>query len=80
MAAPRFSGNYNSLGNMLAAVAGIMGPMVVSALLGAYGNSKGWTAVFLLTTLVSVFASAMWVLFQSSVVDDRLNKPQAAKR
>lgn len=77
--APRFSSKYNSSDSMLVAVASIMGSMVVSALLGTCGSST-WTFVFLLTTVVSVCARVMYISFQSSFVDDRLNKPRISER
>jgi MFS family permease len=74
--APRFSGNYNSVGNMLSAIAGILGPMVVAALLQAYGPDMGWSFSFLLTAGLSIIALGFWVVFQSSDINHKLNNPE----
>lgn len=77
--APRFSGNFNSCGNSIAAVAGIAGPLVVSSLISSYGTDEGWKLSFYLTTAISTIASLAWICFQKSEIDMVLNSPSGRK-
>ena len=77
--APRFSGNFNSCGNCIAAVAGIAGPLAVSSLISTYGTDQGWKLSFYLTMAISTLASLAWVCFQKSEIDVVLNSPATRK-
>lgn len=77
--APRFSGNFNSCGNCIAAVAGIAGPLVVSSLISNYGTDEGWKLSFYLTTVMSTVASLAWIVFQKSEINIVLNSPTSRK-
>jgi MFS family permease len=77
--APKFSGNYNSVGNMIGAIAGLLGPIVVAQCTEAWPGIEGWRIVFIITTLLSISASIIWYLYQSSEIDVTLNSPAKAE-
>ena len=60
---------------MVAAVGGIVSPIVVSSLIGAYPGSEGWRAVFLLTSAMSIATMLLWMKYQTSTVVIALNTP-----
>ena len=59
---PRFSGFVNTIANTLAAVAGILGPVVGSAFLVEHGDVQGWNYLFVLTIILTT-GFLVWVLF-----------------
>lgn len=72
---PTFSPQLNTIGNALSAVAGMIGPIIVSKLLTAFPGVWGWRSVFISTTLMSVIALIFWRRFQTSDIDARINSP-----
>lgn len=73
---PRYSSNLNSVGNTFSAIAGIIGPIIVSAFITALGNDLGWKVVFFLTSLMCLIAMILWYLYQTSEVVPVLNSPR----
>ena len=47
--APLYSTSLNTLGNTMSAIAGIVGPIIVSAFVSAWPGVWGWRLAFLLT-------------------------------
>lgn len=72
---PTFSSALNSVGNTMAAIAGIMGPIVVSLCLDEHPGIYGWRIAFFLTAFFAVIALAFWSHFQTSKVIAVLNTP-----
>ena len=70
---PRWSPQLNTVGNVVSALAGIAGPLIVSALLGASPGEWGWRCVFIITTAMSLLSLILWRLFQSSEIDIQIN-------
>ena len=46
---PYYSARYNTVGNAVGAVGGIVSPVIVSILLTAFPGKQGWMLVFLIT-------------------------------
>ncbi len=74
--APNFSSEINTVGNLLGAIAGTMGPITVSLLVGAFG-SAGWRITFYITAGISAIALAAWAKYQTSDIIPELNTPHA---
>jgi MFS family permease len=72
---PRFSSTINTLGNTAGAVAGLLGPIVVSALVTAIDGIWGWRLVFLLTAGMGVTSLIIWAMYQTSDIVHELNTP-----
>lgn len=72
---PRFSSTINTLGNTAGAVAGLLGPIVVSALVTAIDGIWGWRLVFLLTAGMGVVSLIIWAIYQTSDIVHELNTP-----
>jgi MFS family permease len=75
---PRFSSTINTLGNTAGAVAGLLGPIVVSALVTAIDGIWGWRLVFLLTAGMGVASLILWAIYQTSDIVHELNTPATA--
>ena len=63
--APQFSPFINTISNALAAVAGIMGPVIVSALLTA-NKSSGWEETFIICATMCCTAVFVWYFYAVS--------------
>ena len=72
---PYYSARYNTVGNAVGAVGGIVSPVVVSALLTSYPGKKGWMFVFGVTALQAIFATIMWFFYQTSEIIPAVNTP-----
>lgn len=75
--APNYSSALNSVGNCIGAVAGIVGPLVVSACLESTPGIVGWRTAFFITFGFSAVAVAFWWKYQTSQVVIKLNSPAA---
>jgi MFS family permease len=73
--APRYSSIMNTLGNTVGALAGLAGPLVVSALLGSYPDTTAWQIVFFLTFLQSAVALVVFYFYQADHIIEVLNNP-----
>ena len=74
---PNFSPLLNSIGNTISALAGILGPLVVSAILNAthtVDDGLGWQLVFSTCALLSAASLALWFVYQTSTVDEEMNR------
>lgn len=76
--APNFSGQYNTVGNTMSALAGIFGPIVVSQFTVAYEGTPGWRATFYLTLGIVIVSLSMWAKYQTSDIIPKLNNPVGA--
>lgn len=63
------------IGNTIGAIAGIVGPIVVSGFVTAWPGSWGWRAAFLLTFALSTFAMAIWYVYIKAEIVPALNTP-----
>ena len=75
---PNYSCSLNSLANLIGALAGISAPLVVSAMVAAFG-SAGWVLSFLLTLAQCVIALFFWYKYQTSEIVPVLNSPRPLK-
>lgn len=71
--APNHSAMLSTFGNTIAAAAGMMGPIVCSALTSTYHGSEGWQATFWLTFAQCVVACTAWWFFVKSTIIAELN-------
>lgn len=72
---PLYSSQLNAIGNTVSAIAGVAGPIVVSALITAWPGVWGWRAAFLLTFLMSGCFTVLWVYVIKAEVVPALNTP-----
>lgn len=72
---PRFSSTINTIGNTVGAIAGLLGPIIVSALTTAIEGKWGWRLVFILTAGLGVVSVIVWSIFQTSDIIPALNTP-----
>ena len=70
--APKFSPFLNTIANALAAVAGIVGPLMVSALL-TNNEDTGWKNTFVIISVMCSLSVAIWYAYASNVVDPLCN-------
>ena len=73
--APNYSSALNSIGNTIGAVAGIVGPIVVSAFTTEYEGAWGWRLSFFLTGFMAVISLIFWSKYQTSKPVPALNLP-----
>ena len=73
--APNYSSALNTVGNCISAVAGIAGPLIVSALTEGLPVRWGWRVAFFLTFGQGVLGLALWYTFQTSEIVPALNNP-----
>lgn len=73
--APVYSAQLNSLGNVLNAMAGMLGPIVVAHTLQALPGLPGWRFVFLLTFLLCVSFTTVWFVYIRTEIVPVLNTP-----
>ena len=73
--APNYSSILSSIGNTLASLAGIIGPLVVAIFINKYEGVDGWRAMFLLTAIMTFITLLLWVIYQTSTIDPRVNNP-----
>ncbi len=73
--APNYSSALNTVGNTISAVAGIIGPLVISGLLQDYPGSWGWRYAFFVTAGQVAIALIMWYCYQTSQPVPALNEP-----
>ena len=73
--APNYSSILSSIGNALGSLAGIIGPLVVALFINKYEGVVGWRATFLLTAIMTFITLLLWVIYQTSTIDPRLNNP-----
>eukprot|EP01032_Pedospumella_encystans_P007676 gene7676-9182_t len=73
--APLYSSSLNSLANTIGAVAGIVGPIVVSAFVEAWPGVWGWRMAFLLTGGMCTVAMTLWYKYIKSEIRPELNTP-----
>merc|ERR1712167_510819 len=76
---PRFSGFVNTIANTLAAGAGILGPVVASALLVKYGDTTGWDYLFGFTFVLTTFGFLAWFFFAEVEINHAINTPAMPK-
>jgi MFS family permease len=72
---PNYSSILNTVGNIVGSLAGLAGPLVVSALLSAMDDDTAWQIVFLITGAQSVVALVVFYFYQSETIVDVLNQP-----
>ena len=77
---PNFSNTMSSVGNAIGAVAGFMGPIVVSILITAFEGRQGWQFAFYLTGLMCIVSLVFWKLYQVSEVIPILNTAVSYER
>lgn len=73
--APNYSSALNTIGNCLGAIAGIAGPLIVSALTEGMSPKWGWRVTFFLTFAQGIIALVFWYIFQTSEIIPALNNP-----
>jgi MFS family permease len=76
--APEYSSAINSLGNMISAVAGIFGPIIVGVLTTKWPENNGiwgWRVSFIITAVMSAFSLVLWAIYQTSDIVPALNNP-----
>lgn len=78
--APNYSSSINTIGNLIGAVAGIIGPMVFSNLIQAEPGVWGWRIAFFITTAMAVVSLIVWYIYQTSEPVPALNNPTSAKK
>lgn len=62
-------------GNTVGAVAGIVGPIVVSGCVDIWPGAWGWRVAFLLTFGICSVATALWFRFIKAEIVPELNTP-----
>ena len=72
---PYYSARYNTVGNAVGAVGGIVSPVIVSILLTAFPGKQGWMLVFLITAIQATLATVCWFIYQTSEVIPAVNTP-----
>lgn len=72
---PLYSSQINAIGNTVSAIAGVAGPIVVSALVTTWPGVWGWRAAFLLTFGLSALFTALWFHYIKAEVVVALNTP-----
>ena len=77
--APNYSSALNTVGNCVGAVAGIVGPLVISALLESYPGIWAWRIAFFLSLGQGFLGTALWFKYQTSKPVPELNSPTSAK-
>jgi MFS family permease len=63
----------------MGAVAGVVGPLVISALIEAYPGIWGWRIAFLISFAQGIIGTAVWFKFQTSKPVPELNSPTSTK-
>ncbi len=74
--APVYSCPMNTIGNTLAAVAGIVGPLVVSGITSAIPGEWGWRISFMTAGALCLISIVTWRLYQTSTIVPALNTPK----
>jgi hypothetical protein len=69
----------NTIGNTCGAVAGLTGPLMVSALTSSFPGSQGWQLSFLVVFAQCLVTLLLWSIFQTSDIVPALNTPLKAK-
>ena len=64
-----------TLGNTVAAMAGVAGPIVVSIFVTTWPGVKGWRVAFLFTFFLSALFCAIWTYFIKAEIVAALNTP-----
>lgn len=72
---PTFSSSLNTVGNTLSSIAGVAGPLVVSALVSNYDSLWGWRSVFFLTTFLNIISFTIWLMFYTANIVYDVNTP-----
>ena len=72
---PRFSSALNTLGNTVGAIAGILGPIIVSAFTEEYGFVWGFRYTFILSASMCTMCLLLWHRYQTSNIIALLNTP-----
>ncbi len=70
---PKYSSIMNTIGNTFGAIAGLAGPLVVTAFTTSLDGSQGWRAVFMLTFLLCIITLIIWKVYQTSEIVPALN-------
>ena len=65
------------LANTMGAVAGIVGPIVVSYFVGIWPGAAGWQAAFILTLCMGAAAMVTWMVYVKAEIVPVLNTPAA---
>jgi MFS family permease len=76
--APNYSSSFNTVGNIIASAAGIVGPLVISALLDSEPGVWGWRIAFFISGAQVVVSVVLWHMYQTSKPIDALNNPATA--
>lgn len=76
---PNYSGSLNAIGNAISAVAGIVGPLVVSALISGVGGIWAWRFVFIITYILGLIGLFYYFKYQKSTPVYEVNTPLAKK-
>jgi MFS family permease len=77
--APNYASVFVSLCNTCGAFAGIIAPLICSALIENMGPSKGWIATFLLTLMIDTFTLIFWFKYLVTTIIPELNNPPESK-
>lgn len=73
---PNFSSTINTVANMVGAIAGFVGPMIVSLCLLIFESSElAWRMVFFITSVFALLSLLHWHIYQTSEVVPALNNP-----
>jgi MFS family permease len=75
---PSFSSEINTIGNTVSAIAGILGPIIISELIVAFDGPTGWMITFYITLGISVFALVLWKLYMKAEVIPEINAKHKA--
>jgi hypothetical protein len=70
----------DTIGNIFGAIAGLTGPLVVTAFTTSLDGSQGWRAVFLLTFFQCIVTLIFWKIYQTSEIVPALNTPLVVQK
>lgn len=74
--APNFSSAFNSIGNTIGAIAGIVGPLIVAELTSDFPNPWGWRLTFFVTGFLALISLIPWTLYMKFEPIPELNNPR----
>lgn len=77
--APNYSSALNTVANTVCSLAGIVGPMIITALIDAGSGPWGWRYAFFLVAGQVAIGLALWFMFQTSEPVPALNDPLPEK-
>ena len=77
---PNYSSIINTIGSTFGSVAGLAGPLVVTAFTTSLDGSQGWRAVFMLTFFQCIVTLIFWKIYQTSEIVPALNTPLVVQK